>query len=116
MDKIKKLMDTLHISQEEAKEILECDRRIDKGEKLFELAGEAAKASKQARSVAREVGKPQTKRERQADVDKQEIIKWIFETLQEKNLSNVKITNDERFIELEKNGRKFKITLSAPRS
>ena len=37
---IEKLMKTLDISEAEALEILECDRRIDKCEKVFELTKE----------------------------------------------------------------------------
>jgi hypothetical protein len=37
---IQKMMKLLDISEEEAREIVEADRKIDKGEKLFELTEE----------------------------------------------------------------------------
>ena len=37
---IEKLMKTLDISEEEAREIIEADKEIDRGAKLFELSDE----------------------------------------------------------------------------
>ena len=36
---IKTLMKNLDCDEETAKDVIECDKRIDKGEKLFERAG-----------------------------------------------------------------------------
>ena len=54
---IAKHMNLLKISREEAIQLIEDDKRIDKGEKLFSLTPEQEKASKKARSAGR---KPKT--------------------------------------------------------
>ena len=53
MDKIQKMMTLLDISKEEAKQLVEDDKKIDRGEKLFELSPEQEKASKKARQSGR---------------------------------------------------------------
>ena len=42
-------MRKLGMTDEEIADLLECDKRIDKGEKLFELTPEQEKASKETR-------------------------------------------------------------------
>ena len=54
---IAKHMNLLKISRDEAIQLIEDDKRIDKGEKLFSLTPEQEKASKKARSAGR---KPKT--------------------------------------------------------
>ena len=113
-------MRILGLTREEAIEMLTDDERIDKGEKLFELSPEQQKASKTARQAPRKVdayGKTTT-RERKADNDKQDLIQLIAKALwnNPEFVSQFEVTNPEREITLTANGRKFKITLSAPRS
>lgn len=111
------LMQTLGISQEEAEDIIECDKRIDRGENLFELSQDQKQVVRQmaqTRSVDA-YGKTRT-RERKADEDKGEIIKVIAETLAERlPTSSVEVVNSEREISFCLRNRKFKIVLSAPR-
>ena len=52
---IAKHMKVLGITREEAIELIEDDRRIDKGEKLFELTAEQKQAEKKSKT-----GRPQT--------------------------------------------------------
>ena len=68
---IENLINVLGCSREEAIDIIESDKRIDKGEKLFELSDEQKQAEKKARQADRAptVYKFQ-KRERKADEDK----------------------------------------------
>lgn len=118
-------MRKLGLNDAEIAEVLEADKRIDKGEKLFELTAEQEKASKQVRKVDREVGvQKRQPKERKADDDKRFLIDafvWVLTTDIEQcgdNVcaENVNIINPEREIEFVYNGRKFKIVLSAPRS
>ena len=118
-EKILQSMRILGLSREEAIEMLTDDERIDKGEKLFELSPEQQKASKTARQAPRKVdayGKTTT-RERKADNDKHHLMK-LLETAIKYNpqTTDFEMTNPEREINFTYNGRKFKITLSAPRS
>lgn len=113
---IKTIMKNLDCDEETAKDVIECDKRIDKGEKLFELAETEKGNSRKARQVAR-MPKPQTNREKKVDNDKREIINLIAETVE--NLTDegtVYINNPEREIEFVKGNRKYKIVLSCPRS
>lgn len=126
-DQTKKLMDVLGLSEAEALELQEDDKRIDRGEKLFELPDELKAGAKKARQADR---KPTaykfTKKERKIDIDKQEIIGHVVNGLSDwfkcdehgafNACQNLTIVNPEREIIFTLNGRKFKITLSAPRS
>lgn len=118
MEKVKKIMRLLDCTEEEAKNVIESDKQIDKGEKLYELTADQKKAEKKMRSVGVRTVNPygkQTTRERPQDKEK----RFLVETL-ELALSpfaeNVKVTNPEREIVFEHCGRKFKIVLSAPRT
>lgn len=53
MDRQKYLMQTLGISAEEAKQLMEDDAKIDKGEKLFELSADQKKVEKKMRQADR---------------------------------------------------------------
>lgn len=103
------------MTEDEAKEVLEADREIDKGAKLFELPAELEAGAKKARRADRKTPTTPIKRERKPDNDKREIISALDEVLCD-ICDNVEIQNAEREIVVQYNGRKFKITLSAPRS
>lgn len=114
---IKTIMKKLDCDEETAKNVIECDKRIDKGEKLFELPEELEKGAKKARNAGNCKGytKP-TNREKKVDNDKREIINLIAETVE--NITDegtAYINHPEREIEFVKGGRKYKIVLSCPR-
>lgn len=70
---IQKMMETLHISEAEAKELIEADREIDRGAKLFELPDELKAGAKKARRADRK--KPEhINRERKVDETKKRIL------------------------------------------
>ena len=109
-------MRKLGMTDEEIADVLEADKRIDKGEKLFELDPELEKGAKKARQADR---KPTAynfqKRERKADNDKREIIQCIDDALC-CLVDNVEVLNPEREILFIYNEKKYKVVLSAPRS
>lgn len=105
----------LGCSEEEATETILSDRKINKGEKLFELPDELKAGAKKARRADRKPNSMPTHRERKADEDKREIISIIEKTLKA-NCSEIEIENAERVINFNFHNRKFKITLSAPRT
>ena len=110
-------MNALDISEQEALELLEDDEKIDKGEKLFELTDEQKANSKKARQTGTRTQTTPTKRERKEDTDKRFLISVLYKALAENiNDAVVDITNPERQIDFEHNGRKFRVVLSAPRS
>ena len=111
------LMQTLDISEQEALELIEDDEKIEKGEKLFELTDEQKANSKKARQTGTRTQTTPTKRERKEDTDKRFLISILYKALADNtNDAVVDITNPERQIDFEHNGRKFRVVLSAPRS
>ena len=70
---VKKMMDALHISEAEAIELIEADREIDHGAKLFELPDELKAGAKKARRAERK--KPEhINRERKVDETKKRLL------------------------------------------
>ena len=117
MSEQEKAMQRLGFTDEEIADVMDADKRIDKGEKLFEQTAEEKNASKELRRAPRKVvdayGKASTK-ERKSDNDKQALIKGIEMAIFDK-VENLTIINPEREMEFLYNGRRFKLTLSAPR-
>lgn len=114
----KKIFDSmlaLGMTEEEAFEAIQDDRRIDKGEKLFELPPELEEGAKKARRAARKPNSKPTHRERKEDEDKQILIKNFVNAFAENGITDYTITNPERQIDFTFNNRKFRIVLSAPR-
>lgn len=112
----------LGLTDTEIAEVLEADKKIDKGEKLFELSAEKEKSSKEARSVARKptvykLDNAKGKRSKKADNQKNEILKSIIEAVEKfADNGSVETINPEREFVFTENGKKFKIVLSCPRS
>ena len=113
----------LGLSEAEARQVIEDDKRIDKGEDLFPLNAEQKSTEKKMRQADR---KPTVynfnKRERKSDNDKRflmDSVLWMLTTNDGDgdavNATEINVINPEREVEFIYNGRKFKITLSAPR-
>jgi len=108
---IKTLMKNLDCDEETAKDVIECDKRIDKGEKLFELPEELQKGAKKARMSGNCKGYT---REKKADPDKGKLINDLLDGIG--YAENVEIVNPEREFTFTFRGKKYKIVLSCPRS
>ena len=124
MTEQEKALFNLGLSPEEVAEVLADDAKIDKGEKLFELTEDQQKASKKARAAGRVPTVYKfSQRERKTDEDKRFLIDalvWALTTDIENagdnvNAEQVEIVNPEREITFLYKGKKYKITLSAPR-
>lgn len=109
-----RIMENLDCDEETAKEIMETDKRIDKGEKLFELPEELKKGAKKARNAGNCNGYTKANREKKVDTDKGKLIADLLDGIP--YAENVKIVNREREFTFTFRGRKFKIVLSCPRS
>lgn len=111
-EKIALLMKKLDISREDAIEIIKSDDEIDHGADPFPLTKEQAKASKKARSVGRAptVYKFE-KKERPPDEQKRHLIGVLAKAVG----VEVNILNPQREFEFVFEGKKYKVTLSAPR-
>jgi len=113
----KKYAEVLDISYEEALKVVEDDDIIDAGGRCdweTEPTAEEKKIMRKARMADRTVSAEKAKRTRAEDTDKRELM-GALESLARDMGEDVVVTNVEREIELTYNGRKFKITLSAPR-
>ena len=112
---VEKLMKNLGISREEALQVIADDKAIDKGEKLFELSAEQKKAAKQATRADSKPRSAPTKREPKVDKDKAEIMQTIDDALC-CLVDNVQERTNDRELVFIYNEKKYKITLSCPRS
>lgn len=112
--KIRKLMDSLKISREEAIELIEEDKRIDRGEKLYELDPELEKGAKKARQADRKA--TTAKREKKAKPEKAEICSAMMDGLHNLGVADFTVNNPEREFVFIHNGTKYKVTLACPRS
>ena len=110
----------LGLSDAEIEQVLADDKRIDKGEKLFELSAEQEKASKQARQADRKptvykLDNANGKRSKKVDEDKEFLSNTLFNVILPV-CDTYKVVNVGREFEFTYHGRKFKVVLSAPRS
>ena len=106
----------LGLSDEEIKQVLADDKRIDKGEKLFELSAEQEREAKKARNVGRApTAYKFTKRKRKPDQDKADLLNVLFSAVLPV-CDTYEITNGEREFLFTYHGKKYKVVLSAPRS
>ena len=113
--KVEQLMRVLNLTEEQALEVIECDKRIDRGEKLFELTEDQKVAEKQARLTGERKSTKTTKREKKVDNQKQNVISAMVGSIINVFGVRVDVANEEREFEFELNGRKFKVVLSCPR-
>lgn len=113
---VEKIAEVLGISVEEVKEMQEMDKKIDKGEKVFDLPPELEEGSKKARAVARKVGVKQ-ERTKTVDCNKRFLIDTIVTHLENfADKGEIDITNAEREFSFVYKGKKYKIVMSCPRS
>ena len=110
---IAKLMKSLGISREEAIELMEEDKAIDRGEKLYELPKELQAGAKKARQADRK--KTEVKREKKPKPKKEEICSAMMDGLRELGVGEFEILNPEREFIFHKDGVKYKVTLACPR-
>ena len=100
--RIDELVDLLGCSMVEAQQIIEDDKKIDKGERVsFDLSKEDEKKALKLANVKEH--KKSTvykfeKRERKADTTKEGVIEQIANFLQENGYENVEITNKSKLI------------------
>lgn len=116
---VENLMKVLGCSEEEAKQILSDDKKIDRGEKLFELTPEQQKASKKARQTGTKkktvYSFDTSKRKRKENPDKAFLIEIFKKALESQEVTSIEIINPEREMAFDFNGTGYKIVLSVPR-
>jgi hypothetical protein len=112
-ERIKKLMASLKCTREEAIEIIECDKAIDKGERVyFDLDKDAEKQAKKWANVGEKTKKTERKAPvRKENTTKSGIIAEISAFLTEKGYEMVEITNKERQIAFKIGENDYELTL-----
>lgn len=115
MNKQIQAMRQLGMTEQEIADVIECDRQIDKGAKLFELSDEQKQVAKKMSGTGTKTVYQFQKRERKADNDKREIIEALCDGLYTDLVDDVEVVNPEREILFTYNDKKYKIVLSAPR-
>lgn len=116
-EKVDNLVDSLHCSIADAIQIMNDDKAIDKGEKLFELSAELEAGAKKARQADRKTQTAKVARPKKANAEKAGLIELLTETIKRDTACNsMEITNAEREFVFTLNGTKYKITLACPRS
>lgn len=109
-----KLMRILNIPEDEAQSIIESDKAIDKGKKLFELPEEGRKVEKKMRQAARN---PQTcykftTRQRKENFTKSNLITLLSDFLSTiESCQNINVINKERQIQFTIEDNTFELTL-----
>ncbi len=91
------------------------DKEIDRGAKLFELDPELEAGAKKARQADRKQPTERKPREKKQDKDKEILLNAMFSAILPM-CESYEVTNAEREFSFTFNGRKFKVTMSCPRS
>lgn len=102
---------SLGLTQEEVADVINTDKRIDKGEKLFDLPPDLEKGAKKARNAGNCKGYT---KEKKTDADKGKLIADLLDGIP--YVDNVKIVNNEREFTFTFRDKKYKVVLSCPRS
>lgn len=118
-EKIKTIMKNLEVSEEEAKEIMEYDKAVDRmtiAEAEADLTPEQKEAIKKYKNVATKTAKkpfvPDLKpRARKENGTKKGIIEDIFNALLEKGYENLSIVKAEKEISFDMGGDNYSISL-----
>lgn len=116
-EKIAVLMKNLGITEDEARQVMNDDKEVDKGKPMpWDFTKEQEKAIRKYRQADRDLDKPTEKkpRTRKENPTKRDIIQKM-ETLMREMMDTVEVLNPEREILGEMDGVKYKITLSCPR-
>ena len=113
-DRQKEALRKCGIPEAEWAELEATDKRIDRGEKLFELDPELEAGAKKARQADR---KPTERkpREKKADADKGFLLNVLFSAILP-HCDTYEVSNAEREFVFTYKGKKYKVVLSAPRT
>ena len=115
-DRQKKALRKCGIPEAEWAELEATDKRIDRGEKLFDLDPELEAGAKKARQADR---KPTERkpREKKQDDDKLILLEQLANAINASPIhAQCEIVNPEREFSFTYNGRKYKVIMSCPRS
>lgn len=111
--KVEMLMKALDISKDEAENVIECDKVIDRGGDPFPLSPQQKAVEKVMKKADRTPTIYQFKtKSHKANADKIHIMETLSDVFQE---CEVEMVNPEREMLFNYNGVKYKLVLSCPR-
>lgn len=111
---VEQLMKLLDLTEQQAKDLIADDKKVDKGEKVeWDLTDEQKKNVKQYTKVGTRKTNGKTERKRAENPTKRKIIATIFECLAD--YENVNVENAERLITFNADGNEYTITLTQKR-
>lgn len=113
-DRQKQALRKCGIPEAEWAELEATDKRIDRGEKLYELDPELEKGAKKARQADRKPAERKP-REKKIDCEKRTLLTLLYEAILP-FCESYEVTNPEREFSFTHNGKKYKVVLSCPRS
>lgn len=120
-EKILKLMKSLDITREEALELMEEDKEVDRMTKMSDIDSDISEEQKKAKKKYSNVKKgvnaygKTTTRELKPDENKRLIISTIAKTLEENGFENVEVTNIQKYITFKIGSEVFEIDLKRKR-
>ena len=119
---IKKHMNTLGITRDEAIQLIADDEEIDHMTRTSDIDGDLTDEQRKSAKKARQADRKPTvykfdtsKRTRKDNTGKRALIETIKEALENSGCTDLEVTNIEREIVFFADGTKYKIVLSAPR-
>lgn len=119
---IKKHMETLGITREEAIQLIADDEEVDHMTRTSDIDGDLTDEQRKSAKKARQADRKPTvykfdtsKRTRKENTGKRALIDTIKEALETFGCEELEVTNVEREIVFHSDGVKYKIVLSAPR-
>ncbi len=119
---IKKHMNTLGITRDEAIQLIADDEEIDHMTRTSDIDGDLTDEQRKSAKKARQADRKPTvykfdtsKRTRKENLGKRALIETIKEALENSGCTDLEVTNIEREIVFFADGTKYKIVLSAPR-
>ena len=119
---IKKHMNTLGITRDEAIQLIADDEEIDHMTRTSDIDGDLTDEQRKSAKKARQADRKPTvykfdtsKRTRKENTGKRALIETIKEALENSGCTDLEVTNIEREIVFFADGTKYKIILSAPR-
>ena len=120
-EKILKLMKSLDITREEALELMEEDKEVDRMTKMSDIDNDISEEQKKAKKKYSNVKKgvnaygKTTTRELKPDENKRLIISTIAKTLEENGFEDVEVTNIQKYIAFKIGSEVFEIDLKRKR-
>ena len=116
-EQIEKMMKNLGLTEQEARELLADDAKVDKGQKMaFDLTPEQEKNAKKARATGTK--KPTAynfeNRKRKENPEKRKILEVLYE-LALNRWDNAELVNPERQVDFHIGGNHYSLTLTCHR-